>query len=167
MTSDDEKELVSAITRSFYARKLPAKQIIRPEFDLEDDAEAARVDKYIRSATVIDRSNSAQSAFIYLIDEAVIAILPLYLKSIIENYDPNDYLNYVVSEALSPALSERDAQTRFNIGSGLFEIASSDEAGAICSFIKWYFKKAIEGNDINEEIYGPSVTRAIELWCGK
>lgn len=95
------------------------------------------------------------------------AILPLYLKSIIENYDPNDYLNYVVSEALSPALSERDAQTRFNIGSELFEIASNDEAGAICNFVKWYFKKAIEGNDINEEIYGPSVTRAIELWCGK
>ncbi|MBU6527061.1 hypothetical protein OGR47_08680 [Methylocystis sp. MJC1] len=167
MISDREKDLVSAITRSFYARKLPAGRIIRPEFDLENHAEAARVDAYIRTATAIDRSNSAQAAFVYLNDEATIAILPLYLKSIILDYNPNDHLNYVVSEAISTPITESDAQIRFNIGPILFEIARDDEADTICSYAKWYFKKAIAGSEINKEIYGPSVTRAIELWCGR
>lgn len=166
MISDHEKDLVSAITRSFYARKLPAGRIIRPEFDLEYHAEAARVDAYIRTATVIDRSNNAQAAFVYLSDEAAIAILPLYLKSIILDYNPNDYLNYIVLEALSTPITESDAQIRLNLGPSLFEIARDDEADTICSYVKWNFRKAIAGSEINKEIYGPSVTRAIELWGG-
>jgi hypothetical protein len=123
MTS--EAELIEAIKEAFKKRSMPKGRIIDPEVDLSYHLEARRVDAYIREHRDINRSNSALSAFYYLTDEAALWIMPYYMMSLIEKYDPEDFMIDVVVGALSSGMPGARYKLAYGLGLRLLKRKSA------------------------------------------
>lgn len=91
--NEEEEQLYGAIQAAFAERSMPAGRLIEDGVDLGYHLVARDVDAYIRKhRAIVDRHNSALSAFVYVNAEASFWLLPLYMKSILTDYRRDDYL---------------------------------------------------------------------------
>jgi hypothetical protein len=165
MDENRESALTLKIKMAFETRRFPDGDILRPGSYTAGSLEARRVREFFRNKLKIDRSSNAQVALFYMTDAAVIAALPLYAISIIENFKREDYLNTCFIDMLSSGAIPQDEDLYEGRGVRLRKMAIQEEANAICAFLKWYFDVAIKDSPIDEEIYGPAVVFATNLWC--
>lgn len=158
------ERLIEAIDIAFAARKLPVLRIIDSSVDLNYHVEAQRVEAYFRkNHDVVDRQNSVLVAFNYFTVEAAIWAIPLYIKSIIRQFNVADF----ITVHFCGALAEGAHGTRYsgddshrNLGFSMRQIATDQEAAAVCSFCVWLDEVASP----DEEIEG-WIDAVKKIWC--
>jgi len=166
--STAENNLINQIMSAFSRNIFPIECIIDSKFNTEYSEEASRVEAYIRhvasSGEDIDRSNSAQVAFIYLTKQASAYIFPRYLVSIIRSYVGDNFINTVVLNVLSqdPALQRYDVYK--DLRKYLLENYSAPERACVCNYLKWYIN-IMSKNDADMYVYGEQLHMAALLWC--
>lgn len=128
--------------------------------DLNYSIEPRRVDAYLRKKPlIIDRHNSALSAFYYLSPEAALWVLPQYMISIITESKEDDFLIDTIFSVLASALTDGVYFEQADLGEEMVRLATRDEAAAVCAFCKWL------AGQVDEDRSGANVGKALSLWC--
>ena len=158
--NQEEEQLYAAIDEAFAGRSMPAGRLIENAVDLGYHLEARRVDEYFRKhQAVVDRHSHVFVAFIYMNAEASFWLLPLYMKSILADYDREDFLIDVFFNVLAGKVSpykkspgDRDLDMR--------KRATDQEAEVVCRFCRWLKRKQALPAIIDEHS-----DAAIDVWC--
>ena len=158
--NQEEEQLLADIHDAFADRSMPAGRLIEKDVDLGYHLEAQHIDAYFRKhKAVVDRHNSVLAAFTYMNTEASFWLLPLYMKSIITDYNREDFLIDVFFNVLAGAVSpykkspgDRDLDMR--------RMATDREAAVVCRFCRWLKHKQDMPAIVDE--YSDA---AIDIWC--
>ncbi len=158
--NQEEEQLLAAIQDAFADRSMPAGRLIENGVELGYDSEAQRVDAYFhKHQAVVDRHSHVFVAFIYMNTEASFWLLPLYMKSIITDYDREDFLIDVFFNVLAGAVSPYKKSSE-NQDLDMRRMATDQEAAVVCRFCRWLKLK----QDI-PAIVDEYSDIAIAVWC--
>ena len=158
--NQEEEQLLTDIQDAFADRSMPAGRLIEKDVDLGYHVEAQRVDAYFRKhKAVVDRHNSVLVAFYYMNTEASFWLLPLYMKSIIIDYNREDFLIDVFFNVLAGSVSAHK-KSPGNRDLDMRRMATDEEAAVVCRFCRWLKLKQDMPAIVDE--YSDT---AIAVWC--